>query len=442
MKPAKKWILLPATVLLCLAANCRLWVKSTPDLLIVFVLCGLDANLLPLLIAPTGVGARLRILSHGGGCLTLFLISTLLSVPIQTILALFYLFTQPLLWLQGVLTCVVVLALAFWNGIISVYCTSIQLGIKVRIIGIICGLIPVANIIVLFQILNIVSDEIKFETRKIALDMERKELQICKTRYPILLVHGVFFRDSKFLNYWGRIPAALSQNGADLFYGNQPSAAAVADCAEILSARIQEICRQTGSEKVNIIAHSKGGLDSRYAMAFCGAAPYVASLTTVNTPHRGCKFADYLLNVIPESTQQEVAGAYNKTLRKLGEPDADFMAAVRDLTSASCTQRDQQMPLPDGVFCQSIGSILNHGSGGKFPLNFTYHLAHYFDGANDGLVGEDSFVWSPNYTLLETKWPEGISHGDMIDLNRYNLQGFDVREFYVQLVSDLREKGL
>ena len=33
------------------------------------------------------------------------------------------------------------------------------------------------------------------------------------------------------------------------------------------------------------------------------------------------------------------------------------------------------------------------------------------------------------------------SHGDMIDLNRENIRGFDVREFYVQLVSDLREKG-
>jgi triacylglycerol lipase len=43
---------------------------------------------------------------------------------------------------------------------------------------------------------------------------------------------------------------------------------------------------------------------------------------------------------------------------------------------------------------------------------------------------------------LEASGPEGISHGDMIDLNRYNLPGFDVREFYVQLVADLRQRGL
>ena len=35
----------------------------------------------------------------------------------------------------------------------------------------------------------------------------------CKTRYPIVLVHGIFSRDMKLLNYWGRIPAALIRNG-------------------------------------------------------------------------------------------------------------------------------------------------------------------------------------------------------------------------------------
>ena len=43
--------------------------------------------------------------------------------------------------------------------------------------------------------------------------------------------------------------------------------------------------------------------------------------------------------------------------------------------------------------------------------------------------------------MLRPKGKRGISHGDMIDLNRENIRGFDVREFYVQLVSDLREKG-
>ena len=34
-----------------------------------------------------------------------------------------------------------------------------------------------------------------------------------------------------------------------------------------------------------------------------------------------------------------------------------------------------------------------------------------------------------------------LQYGDVIDLNRENIDGFDVREFYVQLVSSLRERG-
>ena len=81
-------------------------------------------------------------------------------------------------------------------------------------------------------------------------------------------------------------------------------------------------------------------------------------------------------------------------------------------------------------------------AGGKFPLNFSYHLAKYFDGVNDGLVSERSFRWGDKYTLLTTDEKRGISHGDMIDLNRENINGFDVREFYVNLVADLKSRGL
>ena len=89
-----------------------------------------------------------------------------------------------------------------------------------------------------------------------------------------------------------------------------------------------------------------------------------------------------------------------------------------------------------------MGSKLNRATGGKFPLNFSYPLVKYFDGANDGLVGEDSFRFGERYTFLTTTGKRGISHGDVIDLNRENIRGFDVREWYIKLVQELKEKGL
>lgn len=78
------------------------------------------------------------------------------------------------------------------------------------------------------------------------------------------------------------------------------------DSAKELETRIRQIVEETGCEKVNVIAHSKGGLDTRAAIALTSAGDYIASLTTINTPHRGCEFADYLLDNIPEAQQKAI----------------------------------------------------------------------------------------------------------------------------------------
>ena len=49
--------------------------------------------------------------------------------------------------------------------------------------------------------------------------------------------------------------------------------------------------------------------------------------------------------------------------------------------------------------------------------------------------------WGEKFTFLEPSGNRGISHGDVIDLNRENIEGFDVREFYVGVVHDLKERG-
>lgn len=385
---------------------------------------------------------RLKFCCHGAVLLSSFTLSTLVSVIYHIILAFRTIPDNYWTFIWSAVICVCVEALVFWNGIICVYLTSVQLGIKHRIVGIICGMIPIVNLIVLFSIIRIVFKEVDFETEKERLNSQRKTDGLCKTKYPILMVHGVFFRDTKYFNYWGRIPKELETNGATVYYGNHQSAASIADSAEELSARIKYIVKSTGCEKVNIIAHSKGGLDCRYTISNLDVAPYIASLTTINTPHRGCEFADFLLNKISDKIKNKVADTYNNTLKELGDDNPDFLAAVNDLTAGVCKELDIKMTAPDSIYCQSVGSILKKARKGKFPLNFSYHLVRFFDGRNDGLVGEDSFEWGERFTLLTTDGKRGISHGDVIDLNRENIDGFDAREFYVGLVNDLKNKGL
>ncbi len=386
----------------------------------------------------------LKVARRGVTVLKQFIWVLVLSI-VQHIVLAFVLFPKEwAMWLWSALWCAVTCAIVFWHGMIAVYCSSVQLGIRRRVIGLLCGMIPILNLVQLHKIIRTVSVEVSFETEKLETDIARKKQQICATKYPILFVHGVFFRDTNFFNYWGRIPAALKANGAKIYYGEHGSAASVADAAEELAEKIRDIVKKTGCEKVNIIAHSKGGLDCRYAIAMCGIAPYVASLTTINTPHRGCTFADHLLSKIPNRVQNKVAESYNAAMRNFGDEEPDFMAAVQDLTTSASAKRNEMLAENDhldGIFVQSIGSRLLHAVSGKFPLNLSYPLVKYFDGTNDGLVSETSFSFGKRFRLLTPSGKRGISHGDVIDLNRENIEGFDVREFYVELVSDLKERG-
>ena len=84
---------------------------------------------------------------------------------------------------------------------------------------------------------------------------------------------------------------------------------------------------------------------------------------------------------------------------------------------------------------------MNNAKSAYFPLNLCYRFVQYFDGENDGLVGENSFAFGEKYRMLTVQGRRGISHCDVIDLFRENLPEFDVLEFYVELVHDLKMRG-
>ncbi len=430
--------------LIIFIASNFLFVKKMTSLYWVFLLLYAAVNFFPTWILPRT--KRLKTCARGNALLLEFLCSAVLSVILfflsfTRLPAAADIFQNPKFWIVNTLSAIALEAVVFWNGMLRIFFSSKQLGVKMRVTAVVCGMIPIVHLFVLGKMIRLVSDEITLENQKIITDEQRRTQQICATKYPILMVHGVFFRDFRYFNYWGRIPKALENNGATIFYGEHQSAAAVETSGHEIADRILKIVAETGCDKVNIIAHSKGGLDCRYALNLPGIAEHVATLTTVSTPHEGCTFADYLLTKIPQAEQNAVAKAYNAALLKLGDPNPDFLAAVNNLTAAFCKDFNETYPDVPGILYQSVGSTLNKAGSGRFPLNFTYHLAKYFDGANDGLVSEKSFPWGDSFQMLTVSGSRGISHADMIDLNRENIPEFDVREFYVQLVAKLKQSG-
>ena len=265
------------------------------------------------------------------------------------------------------------------------------------------------------------------------------------TRYPILMLHGVGFRDLKWPLYWGRIPRALTGLGAELHYGNQDCWARVEDNAKTVRARIRQILEETGAEKVNIIAHSKGGLEARMAASSLGMGGYIASITTVGTPHRGSKTIDRLLKA-PGSLFNMASFAVNNWIGLIGDTKPDFYAVCRDFSTEYAQAFNRDNPDVPGVYYQSFAGVMRSPLS-DINLSTANFIVGMIEGPNDGLVSVESAKWGENFTLLNGCAGRGVSHYDEIDFRRAPLsrkQGegvADICEVYRGIVKGLAERG-
>jgi triacylglycerol lipase len=437
-------------ILLSDAANQRMAASQVPlviriGLLITLAVC-FGLLYLGLLVMPAfdsvKTGQRVRMMLGGRS----LVYEGLYSIGAQTaVFVIFYIHKAgPYDFSNGILIANGILAVAgafllIGVGALRIFCTSRRLSIGRRVVMLLTMWIPLVNLFVLLYACRLVYEEYDFEREKVLLRELRVNSELCRTRYPLLMVHGVGFRDLRYFNYWGRIPAELRRNGAVIYYGNQEAFGTIAYNGEDIRKRIYEIMEETKAEKVNIIAHSKGGLDARYAISTLKMAPYVASLTTMSTPHRGCRFVDYACR-LPEGLYRFVAGCFDRTFGKFGDRNPDFYTATRQFSTKASAEFNKQTPDAPGVYYQSYASKM------KYPwshllLSVPWCMIRPLEGDNDGLVSTYSAKWGEFKGIFANQRMRGISHGDMIDLKRQDYKGFDVAEAYVQIVAELKEKG-
>jgi len=255
-------------------------------------------------------------------------------------------------------------------------------------------------------------------------------------KYPVILVHGIAIRDREAASApWGRIPRILRENGVEIYFGNTDAWGTIESNAELLKTTVDKILKDTGKEKVNIIAHSKGGLDSRCMIWKYNYENKVASLTTISTPHQGAVFADMILNLKSLHTK-----AAQKTLGDLvklyNDIYPDIYTAGYDLTTANMKEFNKRVTMDDIVFYQSIYSVMNN-AGNDLLFTASYNYIKKEIGENDGLVSEYSARWGNNITKVEG----GISHGQIIDIMRRARLDMKIPNMYLRIVNDLKNKG-
>ena len=138
----------------------------------------------------------------------------------------------------------------------------------------------------------------------IAGSSKTKENTYCKTKYPIMLVHGVcgFDTIAGLVDYWYGIPKKLKDDGAVVRQAKLSAQSNNDDRARQLIAQIEDFLVDTGAKKVNIIAHSHGSTTSRQAAYI--RPEMVASLTTIAGPHKGSPVADFANESVPPVIQE------------------------------------------------------------------------------------------------------------------------------------------
>lgn len=433
-------LFMPHIYLVCYHLNMANLVQLKAPLIFLTVYTFLRLGIKPIKRHKT-ISHRLNFLFAGKRLLNLGIYTTLMQIPLYTAYFRFVgMGAGKVIVYDGIL-CYLIICATVFNGMLRIICTSKWLNVFKRLVCIWFVLVPIANIVVMFYLRHISAKEYDYFVYKLD-DMPKEiENQICATNYPILLVHGVGFRDARYFNYWGRIPKELRKRGTKVFYGNQEGWATVEYNAELLHQRALDILKETGAERINIIAHSKGGLDCRLMISRYNMGDKVASLTTMGTPHFGVKFADVLLSFIPEGFVNLVSKIINNIFRKYGDTNPDFKNAVMDLTEKKAAEFNKTTPNSPQVYYQSYSSVMKWAFS-DYILTIPFIIGCLVGTReNDGLVPEPSAHWGHFCQTLTNTRLHGISHGDLIDLKRDDYRGFDIISKYVEIVSELKKQG-
>lgn len=221
-------------------------------------------------------------------------------------------------------------------------------------------------------------------------------------RHPLVFVHGWTDNGDGLNDTWKAIDDRLPNTFQAIFFdyrnANTEWAASpkIAGCLATLLDEVARAHRTKGGDgRVYVVAHSMGGLATRFA-ANHGGAEALAGLTTIGTPHLGSPFGN-------------TRGA--ELWQRVKEFEQSKLFADKDSDAARCLaihNRDRDLPagcevppyLPAGA---AIGQI----SGTNVVRRTLFGVALYdIDLRSDGIVGVDSATgYSPESGPRDTSAP-------------------------------------
>jgi triacylglycerol lipase len=251
-----------------------------------------------------------------------------------------------------------------------------------------------------------------------------------KTKYPIVLVHGVSgFSSILGVDYFYGVKNALKERGAKVYAPNVTAWDDAYQRGEDLIAALEDLRAATGAQKFNLMGHSLGGPTIRYA---AGVRPdLVASVTTINAVNYGSDFADAARGIVPVGGGLEalVEGSLNLLGNVIdflsGNPEyaQDALASVTFMTSPGAAQFNALFPdgAPTsrcGEGASKVNGVRYYSWGGDASFTNALDISDVFlvftgatiNGANDGLVERCDQHWGD---VIGTRY--NMNHMDAVN---------------------------
>ncbi len=286
--------------------------------------------------------------------------------------------------------------------------------------------------------------------------------------YPIVLLHGMGgFKTLEIgpieISYWNGVAEDLAGRGNSVFVTVAPPFDTSEARAAALIKQIDWVLARTGKAKVNIIAHSQGGLDARVIASPQGLryGRRIASVTTVATPHHGSKIADTVLDLVrmvPPDVLDGVTGAVLGVLQKAVygvQTDPRLRAQVTELSEKYMTEVfNPKYRNARGIRYASYAGRTNFQTGmgacddgvywnNPFQVAFSPLLAptalFLEEGRfkpNDGAVTVESAKWGEFQRCVPA------DHMTEVGQRSPFASGFDHVGLFREIVADLRDRGL
>ncbi len=273
------------------------------------------------------------------------------------------------------------------------------------------------------------------------------------TRHPVVLMHGMAGWDTTlgFYNYFLGVEDDLVERGYNVHVTEVAMFNDSIYRANEIESQLMDILTETGARKIDIIAHSQGGIDARHFISGMGHPDDVAVVAMVATPNRGVILGDMVLGTVQGVSREVIASIVDFFGNLLDGSDSDIEAALAQISVEQMEEHfnPEHPDVPGveywswaGLTCGMLDFSCRGDHGGEWvnpAMSLTFGLIN--------MEGEDHIGYGPNdgmVPLNSARYGEfmGTVNADHADeIGQLKTGDFDHKAFYRDIADLIYVRG-